>query len=331
MEKILSIDGGGIKGVFPAVFLAELEEDLDGDLWEYFDLITGTSTGGIIALGLSLGLKARDIANLYEKHGPTIFGQGPSCLPPAIKRLTKGARWLAWGPKHPSDPLKAVLENLLQDRRLGHARTRVMIPAFHGKTQRVYIFKTAHADRLTTDFKELAVDVAMSTAAAPTYFEEYHTERDLGLVDGGLWANNPSGIAVVEGIGTLGSKPSKVRVLSVSCLEDVDEIRSRTGAIRFAPQMAGFFMAGQSHGSLGIAHVLTGHVGGSDHRAIYRVTQSVGPNVYKLDDTRTIRDLKSRALAEAREQKPNLAEIFFGEKAERFEPVHKLSEELTYE
>ena len=73
-RRILSIDGGGIKGVFPASFLATVENSIEGQLADYFDLIVGTSTGGIIALGLGLGLSASDILRFYEDSGPEIFG-----------------------------------------------------------------------------------------------------------------------------------------------------------------------------------------------------------------------------------------------------------------
>jgi len=77
VKKILSIDGGGIKGVFPASFLASIEEQIGGKVSDYFDLIVGTSTGGIIALGLGLGFSAKDILSFYEERGPEIFRGNP--------------------------------------------------------------------------------------------------------------------------------------------------------------------------------------------------------------------------------------------------------------
>ena len=70
VRKILSLDGGGIRGVFPAAFLAKLEEQIGAPIASYFDLIAGTSTGGIIAIGLGLGIPASDILKLYEEQGP---------------------------------------------------------------------------------------------------------------------------------------------------------------------------------------------------------------------------------------------------------------------
>ena len=323
MKKILSIDGGGIKGVFPAAFLAELEEDVGEPLWSYFDLIAGTSTGGIIAIGLAMGVPASKIRELYVSKGPRIFSQERSGFRGWLDRARAGARFYVSGPKHSSDILREEVQGILGGRLLGEAKTRLMIPAFHGKTGKVYIFKTAHHDRLKTDYREFASDAAMATAAAPTYFQEFMTANDVGLVDGGIWANNPTGIAVAEGIGTLGWSPSDIRVLSIGCLEDVDEMPAATGALRFARKMAGFFLSGQSHGSLGIAHILTGHLGGADHKAIYRVNQMVPKGYYSLDDTSKIKALKDRALVEARIQKPDLERVFFAAPAETFIPVYE--------
>ncbi|WP_428249821.1 CBASS cGAMP-activated phospholipase [Ferrovibrio sp.] len=323
MRKILSIDGGGIRGTFPAAYLAHLEDDLACPLHEYFDLIAGTSTGGIIAIGLAMGLTAKEILDLYENRGPEIFSQQHKGLYGWVERQARKAKWFVWGPKYEPDGLQTALKDVLGDRKIGDAKTRLMIPAWHQHMGAVYIFKTAHHERLKTDYKEFARDAAMATASAPTYFREFITARDVGLVDGGVWANNPTGIAVAEGIGTLGWAPSEIRVLSIGCLEDVVEMRDAYGAARLAPKLAGLFMAGQSHGSNGLAHILTGDVGGANHKAIYRVSQPVPDGFFSLDDTSKIQKLKSRAYAQARIDKPNLLNVFFQKTAEPFNPVYR--------
>lgn len=320
MRRILTIDGGGIRGTFPAAFLANLEEDLEKPIGRYFDLISGTSTGGIIAIGLGFGMRAAEILKFYEEQGPTIFGQSKTGLTAKLARKYRWARRL-WGPKYSSVPLKNALVDVFGERLLGESLTRLVIPAWHAETQKVYIFKTAHHSRLTTDYKALAVDVAMGTAAAPTYFEQYITANDVGLVDGGLWANNPIGISVVEAIGVLGWRAEDLKVLSVGCLEDIKVVRPASGLASYAPGVAGHFMAGQSEGSLGIAHILTGDP--HERRSIYRISQPVPDGFYKLDDTKQISSMKSRAFAEARDQKPKLEPVFFGKPAEEFLPEHR--------
>lgn len=303
MKRILTIDGGGIRGTFPAAFLANLEQDLGQPIGRYFDLISGTSTGGIIGIGLALGMTASDILKLYVEKGPAIFAQTRGGIAGWLGRHLRNGRWLL-SPKYSAEPLRAALEEVLGDRTLGEAQTRLLIPAWHPQTQGVYIFKTAHHPRLRTDYKELAIDAAMATAAAPSYFAQHVTANDVGLVDGGLWANNPTAIAVVEAIATLGWSAHDLRVLSIGCLEDIAIVREAYGAANLAPQLASLFMAGQSHGSLGIAKILTGDE--HDRRAIYRVSQPVPDGFYSLDDTSRIRSLKDRAFAEARIQKPIL-------------------------
>ncbi len=324
MRRILSIDGGGIRGVFPAALLADLEDHLDHPLASYFDLIAGTSTGGIIALGLGLGHTAKEILELYETKGPEIFSQEKSGLCGTVNNFLKNMKWLTWGPKHDSSKLEAALTSVFGNSRLGDASTRLFIPSWHSKMSSVYIFKTAHHERLKSDYKEFARDVAMATAAAPTYFREFITSNDVGLIDGGIWANNPVGFAVAEAISNLKWKPDEIQVLTIGCLDDVMDLKDAYGAATIAPKLSGLFMAGQSSSSLGLAHTLTGDVGGANHKAIYRISQPVISGYFSLDDTLKIGELKSRAKAQARIERPKLEKIFFQDLAEPFDPFYKL-------
>ncbi|GAB3141675.1 CBASS cGAMP-activated phospholipase [Marisediminicola antarctica] len=193
MKRILSIDGGGIKGVFPAAFLADLETELDAPLASYFDLITGTSTGGIIALALGIGIPAIDILRFYEERGPEIFRGGKGLG--RLKQLVSA--------KYNPAPLRAALIDVFGDRKLGECKTRLMIPSLDLETGAVHVMKTAHHPRFERDYKLSVVDVALATAAAPTYFPTHRLAAGIPLVDGGMWANNPMGAAAVEALGIL--------------------------------------------------------------------------------------------------------------------------------
>ena len=151
--KILSIDGGGIRGLYPATILKELEARIQEEkgegtqLYEYFDLICGTSTGGIIALAISLGMKASDIQSLYNEYAGEIFGN-------------KRGFWRSiFKSKYSSNPLEDILQekfNKLTEAsvtRLGHAKTRVCIPTFWGETGRCQLLKTSHHPNLLNDYK----------------------------------------------------------------------------------------------------------------------------------------------------------------------------------
>lgn len=195
-RRVLSIDGGGILGTFPAAFLASIEQQLDKPIGEYFDLISGTSTGGIIALGLGIGLSASEILRMYEENGSEIFGQHGNLLQNFLANKLRFIRWL-YRRKYSSEKLRSTLVSLFGDQRLGDAKHRLVIPAWNPTAQSVYIYKTPHHPRLRTDYKSRLIDAALATSAAPTYFQQHMTEEGVGLIDGGIWANNPIAVAVL--------------------------------------------------------------------------------------------------------------------------------------
>jgi patatin-like phospholipase/acyl hydrolase len=247
--RILSLDGGGIRGVFPAAFLAKLEEHLEHPIGSYFDLIAGASTGGIIAIGLGLGLTASEILRLYEEQGPAIFDQHHGVVHNWIRQRWRSARhW--FGRKYEATELHAALSGILGERLLGESKTRLLIPAWHPVLERVYIYKTAHHRRLESDYRQLAVDAAMATAAAPTFLPPHSTTDEVELIDGGVWANNPIGAAVVEAVGVLNWPADQLKVLSIGTLTDVKASPRWSGKLPMAPHAARLFMAGQSHSAL---------------------------------------------------------------------------------
>lgn len=324
-RRILCIDGGGILGTFPSAFLAGLEQHLQGrPIGSYFDLIAGTSTGGIIAIGLAMGLRASELLDLYELRGPEIFGQGRGPVADfVLGKLRLGRRLLM--NKHDAAPLRVVLEDVLGDKRIGNAKTRLLIPAWNPVARSVYIYKTAHHARLRNDYKSLAVDAALATAAAPTYFRHHVTQHAVGLTDGGTWANNPTALAVVEAITMLGWPRESLHVLSLGCLEETYTIRKWAGIGTLGSKLIKLFMDGQSHGAMGIAKLLTGHE--HERTAIYRINHTVPYNTYKMDDTRVIQDLKGLGYSFARDRQLVLDPVFFTQPAEAFAPVYVLDQE----
>lgn len=325
-RRLLSIDGGGILGTFPAAFLAGLEQDLPKPIGSYFDLIAGTSTGGIIALGLAMGLRASELLDLYEKRGPEIFGQGRGPFVDYLLRKVRLGRQLVLH-KYDPGPLQAVLEEVLGDRRIGDANTRLLVPAWNPVARSVYIYKTAHHPRLRNDYKCLAVDAAMATAAAPTYFRQHVTQYAAGLTDGGTWANNPTALAVVEAITMLGWPRDSLHVLSIGCLDETYTIRKWAGVGTLGSKVIKLFMDGQSHGAMGIAKLLTGHE--HDRSAIHRINHTVPLNAFKMDDTRVIQDLKGLGHSFARDRQPVLESVFFTAPAETFSPIYTLEQSVV--
>lgn len=322
-RRILCIDGGGILGTFPAAFLAHLERHLAHPIGSYFDLIAGTSTGGIIAIGLAMGLPASELLDFYVKRGPEIFGQSNHPLVNAVLGRLRSLR-RAYRPKYASDNLRTVLEAALPGKRIGDAKTRLLVPAWNPVAQSVYIYKTAHHPRLKNDYKALAIDAALATSAAPTYFRRHITQHDVGLIDGGVWANNPTALAVVEAVTLLGWPRDSLHVLSLGCLSETYTIPKSAGIGTLGLKTFRLFMDGQSHGAMGIAKLLTGHE--HERTAIHRIDHGVPCNAYKMDDALVIEDLKGLGHAKARERQPALETVFFDTPAEAFEPVYRLGD-----
>ncbi len=208
--RILSIDGGGIRGIFPAAFLAGLEERyLDGaSVSSYFDLITGTSTGGIIALGLGSGLTASQLNHLYVERGGEIFP------PPGV--MGKRARVVSRFFKHRYDreALLAILSESLGHRTLAESRARLCIPSCDGKHGDLYVFKTPHHPDYRLDGREEMVKVAAATSAAPTYYKPLDS-GGFTFLDGGVWANNPIMVGLAEALSAFSVPRERIRILSI--------------------------------------------------------------------------------------------------------------------
>jgi uncharacterized protein len=218
--RILSLDGGGIRGVFPAAVLAELERRhvAGRSVAAHFDLVAGTSTGGILALGLGAGLTARELLDLYVKRGAEVFpppGRG------AFGRLRAWAqgRWHYVAHLYDRTALEGLLTDTLGARTFGESTSRLCIPAFEGRHSEVFVFKTPHHPDYKTDRHERMATVGLATAAAPTFFRPLQ-HGGYTLVDGGVWASNPIMLAVVEALTCFDVERSQIRVLSIGCGDD---------------------------------------------------------------------------------------------------------------
>lgn len=222
--KILSIDGGGIRGVFPAMFLASIEAYLKNkeiekwQIYQHFDLICGTSTGGILAIALALGIPAIEIHKLYMENAAYIFGNKRGWL--------KSVFLPSYDRKHLEVLLKETFtsHNNGEEPRLGDCKTNICIPIYdllHGKPS---VCKNNYHLKFTRDFHVPAYKVALATSAAPTYFNPYSTTyKDLNgidrafsnKVDGGVMANNPTLVGIIEAQAAFKQPLSNLKVLSI--------------------------------------------------------------------------------------------------------------------
>lgn len=222
--RILSLSGGGYLGLYTATVLAVLEERLGTPLARHFDLIAGTSVGGILALGLAFELPARQIQRIFLRDGARIFSARP--LPQnAVTRLIDLSRSVL-GPKYGSSALRKALRRYLGDRALGQALHPVIVPAVDVRHSRTKIFKTPHAAASHGDEDVSVVDVAMATSAAPAYFASVAIDGAL-YADGGLFAVAPDQVALHEAREFVGARDERIRMLSIGTA--TAEYRPRSG------------------------------------------------------------------------------------------------------
>ena len=193
--RILSIDGGGIRGIFPAAFLAGLEERYLGgsSVARHFDLIAGTSTGGIIALGLGAGHPAAALRDLYIRRGREIFPpqRGFGRLFGTVRQCLRF--------RYSRDALTRALGETFGQKTFGESESRLCIPSFDGRHSDVYIFKTPHHPDYKQDGRERMSKVAAATSAAPTFFRPLE-DGGYTYVDGGVWCNNPTMVGLVDAL-----------------------------------------------------------------------------------------------------------------------------------
>ena len=266
---ILSLDGGGLKGLFTASFLANWENQTGEALTDHFDLIVGTSTGGIIALALGLGLPAMELVKFYRDEAKVIFPES------ALGDLKHWVRV-----KHSAEGLEKVLKKYFGDRTLGESRRPLVIPAYYAKRHEIYLFKTPHHERLRYDWKEKAIDVARATAAAPTYLEPFQKESGLQLIDGGMFANNPVMIGVAEALGYLNRPQESIGAVRIGTTSEVVRMNAKPeqgGKLVMAAPVIDYMMAGQELSASGMVK----HILGKDR--FHEVNPVAAPNEFALD------------------------------------------------
>jgi len=234
--RILSLDGGGIRGAFIAGFLNKLATELGAPLHQHFDLIAGTSTGGIIAAALALGIEPKTIVDFYVTAGPKIFVPRQVEVPMAYRVMQKAANWAIsekigavdlaslFATKYDSAVLKSTLTEVFGNAKVKDAKCLLTIPAVDVSKGQTVVIKTGHLPGLTRDPERQIVDVLLATAAAPTYFPHATIEPGSAFVDGGLWANNPALVAYAEavrihreqaGVGAPTFDRANIRMLSI--------------------------------------------------------------------------------------------------------------------
>ena len=225
--RVLSLDGGGMRGIYTAAFLARLTDQFARirgkpalDLGRGFDLITGTSTGAIVGCALAIGQPMSEIVGLYRKHGPKIFPHRVAGKGSAIYRATQGSRYVRAGDK----ALRHALEAMLGDTTMLDVFCRrgisLSIPAVLMSEHRAWVFKKTPCSGVRDDNYPL-IDVCMASSAAPIYrslaaINDPNTPDGPQQVfaDGGLWANNPVMVGLVDAL-TISSPNRPIEIFSL--------------------------------------------------------------------------------------------------------------------
>jgi len=210
--RILALSGGGYLGLYAAVVLAELEERVGEPLGRRFDLIAGTSVGGLLSMALAFEVPMAELVKLFLERGEEVFSSRR--LPTgAVTRLLDLSRSVM-GPKYTGEALRKELTRHFGKRTLGDALHAVVVPAVDVTRSVTKVFKTPHAQASLGDAGLSAVDVTLATCAAPAFFPCVKVGDKL-YADGGLFAVAPDQVALHEAELFMGAKPSKVRMLSV--------------------------------------------------------------------------------------------------------------------
>lgn len=304
--NILSLDGGGLKGVYSAAFMAALEEDHGVRIQDHVDLIAGTSTGGILALGLGHGLRPAELLDTYCSNADTIFRR---------RRLRPGLT----RPRYRPTGLRSVLSGALGDRRFGESEVRLVIPSYDLDNNRVYVFRTPHTERLKRDWREASIDVALATSAAPTFFPA-HDLRGSRLIDGGVWANNPAMVAVAEAVDSCGRTFEDLHVMSIGTSTELrtGSKLTRAGLVRWARPLINTVLDGQVHAANNQCCLLLGE------DRFLRADPIVPTGLVALDRLDPV-DLISRARSDSRHLGPRI-EAFLNHDASPYQPIYPPTE-----
>lgn len=348
--RILSLDGGGIRGAATAGFLAEIERKANCKIADHFDLIAGTSTGAIIAAALALGESAATVEKFYQEKGPGIFRRPSMCFLTkwglgalsfairlgSLNHLSFDAK-LLFRPKYDAKILEAALREVMKDKKLGDAGRRLVIPSVDVTTGHTVVFKTPHIKGYVRDREYRAVDAVLASAAAPTYFSPATITEGSAYVDGGLWANNPAICAYVEAVAIsqkckrpeldVPFDPLEVTMLSVGTGKSpyhLARARGREGMLHWGLKLLDVMGGSQSQG---VDHQME-YLLGKDryHRVDFTL-----PDKWPLDAVEHTGELIHLGQHQAIKELATVQTRFLRSKASKYTPFALPSPEATHQ
>lgn len=265
--RILALDGGGLRGIFTTAVLVEAEDAYGPAFLNSFDLLVGTSTGGIIALGLASGHSCREMLEFYRQAGPTIFSK-----PRQLRRLIR--------PKYDRAPLDLLLRKQFgETTRMNDLTKPVCITAHELVSGTTRVWKDDHSPELRWGGEQLVWKVAASTSAAPTYFAPVQLGDVDSHVDGSVWGSNPAMVGITEAVRYAGQELRNIRLLSIGTTSQPLRIGSHAQVARM----------GISHWMLKALHLLQGS---SSMAADNQARLLLGTDFYLRLDSESARSIK---------------------------------------
>ncbi|MGO0791382.1 CBASS cGAMP-activated phospholipase [Herbaspirillum seropedicae] len=301
--QALALTGGGYRGLFTARALQVIEEHTHSPIGRSFDLICGTSIGGIVALAAAFEVPMSDVVQTFEEYGEDIF-------PPYKRPASRAGKLLdifkhLRRPRYDSAPLRDAISKLIPtNATLGDAIHPVAIPAVNVTEGKQQVFKTRHKAEWVRDWRFKAIDVALATSAAPTFFELAEVGTSM-YADGGLFANAPDLIAMHEAEYFFNVHRDALRILSVGTTTQAYSIASNAGR-RFG---VGDWMQDQRLFSVMISsqqqfvdqlvrHRLNDSYLRIDHPASHEQTKELGLDIASPSAQRTLKALADKCVTD---------------------------------
>jgi uncharacterized protein len=289
--RILCVDGGGIRGLIPALVIAELERRVQARVGEqarvsdYFHMFAGTSTGGLVALSVTApdpqqperpAVSGADLARFYTEDGPGIFRRS------LLQKIRTLWGWI--GPKYSLAPLDDAIKRRLGDGRLEHALRELIVTAYDMTNRHPYFFKRWRArESPNSDRNRPITDAGLATSAAPTYFPSHELDGR-ALIDGGVFAANPVIVAIVEALKLFGDEPHSVDqddLLVVSIGTGLHESGYRQEQVRRWGRLGWVLPQGGEPPIIGAT--LDGASDGADHWAHTLLNHPTSPHIQPAD------------------------------------------------
>jgi uncharacterized protein len=314
--RILSVDGGGIRGILPLAVLARLEETFlgGGSIADRFDMVTGTSTGDIIALGLGAGKRASDILKLYMERGGEVFPDHSWFQKRAL------AAWHILFNRCDHVALGKLIDTALGEQRLWQSEIRLCVPSAETHHFEPFIFKTPHHPDYKIDWRYQMAYVARTTSAAPSFFKPVEAEDGYEFVDGGIWANNPIMVGVADALACFAIRREQIRVLSLGCVQNqfrMSWARRHLGGLWFWRSIMMESMHIQTQNVVGQARLIAG-----GDRVLRLDAPPVSPRIELWDWARCRAELPQMAEELFQTNSRSIAEQFLRSPTERYLPFY---------